>query len=371
MASPLGRWSVAEVPALRGYAVEWLEPGTMVLSRRRHLYMATADAPPRLLASIPAPLWRRAAARLRPAQRLLRHLVYNVVRLADGSFFVTFDRSVGVVGAAPRSERAAAGGAAVAAGAAPAGAGYRTLAGLVRPCRVLRGAAALHDDGCVYFGEYLGNPGRGPVRVYRYAPGEGAVDVVHEFPAGHVRHIHGIYHDPHTSRLWCLTGDFGDECRILYTEDGFHSVHTLGAGDESWRCVSLLFTATHLYYATDAEFDRNRVYCVDRATSKREQLGELDGPTYYTTSCGEDLFFAVTAELCPSQVGRTAALWRWGGDARLERLAVFAKDRLPVSLFLPGTLHFPRGPGLAQELFFHGVGLQGADNRTFRVRRVD
>lgn len=340
-------WKVTEEPALRGFTVEWLAGDAMILSRRERLYRREGGEPPTPLGRVPVAWWRASLSRNRPAQRLLRAMVYNVMPLLDGSLFVTYGRQVGVL----RDGQ------------------YVALAGLVRPCRVLRGGAALDDAAHVYFGEYLVNNDRGPMRVYRHAAGSGRVEIVHEFAAGAIRHVHGVALDPFDRSLWCLTGDVGDECRLLRTKDGFRTLELVGGGDETWRCVSLLFTASHIVYATDAEFTRNRVYRLERATWRRESVGELDGPTYYTIACGEDLFFAVTAELCPSQVGRSATLWRLDPAGKLERLAAFEKDRLPVALFLPGTLHLSRVPGRAGEFYFHAVGLRAADNRTFRVRR--
>ncbi len=341
-------WTVTEEPALRGFTVEWLAGDAMILSRRERIYRRERDEPPTPLGRVPVAWWRAALSRIRPAQRLLRAMVYNVAPLPDGSQFVTYGRQVGVL----RDGR------------------YVALAGLVRPCRVLRGGAAVDDAGHVYFGEYLVNRDRGPMRVYRHAAGTERVEIVHEFAAGAIRHVHGVTRDPFARSLWCLTGDVGDECRLLRTKDGFRTLEVVGGGDETWRCVSLLFTPSHVVYATDAEFTPNRVYRLERATGRREAVGELDGPTYYTTACGEDLFFAVTAELCPSQVGRSATLWWLSPTGLLERIAAFEKDRLPVGIFLPGTLHLPRGPGRADEFYFHAVGLRAADNRTFRVRRL-
>jgi len=340
-------WSVTEEPGLRGYTVEWFDRDEMFLSRRSHLYRRRGVEPMVPFGSVPSPWWEAAASGVRPLQRLLRALVYNVVALGKDTLLVTYGRGVWIF----RAGRGTA------------------LEGLLRPCRVLRGGVAVDTSGRAHFGEYLTNRARTAMRVYRLEPGAKRAEVAHEFPAGAVRHVHGVYRDPFDGALWCLTGDFGAECRMLTTRDGFRTLDVVGAGDESWRCVSLLFTATHVYYATDAEFARNRVYRVDRRSGRREELGELDGPTYYTYAWGNDLFFAVTAELCPSQQGRSASLWHLDSTGKLQRLASFEKDRLPVGLFLPGTLHFPSGPGRAGEFYFHAVGLRGADGRTFRVQQ--
>ena len=344
-------WVVEEVPALRGLAVEWAEPGRLILSRRNMLLQTEApDRPQRLLGAFPAPAWKALAARSRKAQRLLRFLFYNVVVLdGRGALFVTFDKQAGVY----------------------ADGRFTPVSGLDRPCRVLRGACALDVDGSVYFGEYLSNPERGRMRIYRVAAGSRHAEVVHVFAPGCIRHIHGIYRDPHTGALWCVTGDGEKECRMLRTSDGFRTIEEVGGGDETWRCVSLQFTPSHVYYASDAEFRENAIFRLDRATGERAEIGKIDGPVYYTAAVGEDRFFAVTAELCPSQKTREAGLWHADAQDRVERIAAFSKDRLPVSGFLPGTLHFPMGPGLPDELYFHTVGFTGSDGRTYRARRAE
>jgi hypothetical protein len=135
--------------------------------------------------------------------------------------------------------------------------------------------------------------------------------------------------------------------------------------------VSLAFTERAIYYATDSEFRTNQIYRIERTTGERRLLGEIDGPVYVGKAIGEDVFFAVTAELCPSQVGRSATLWHVDASDRLSRCAAFDKDALHVVVFMVGTLHLARGPGFPDRFFMHGVALRGADNRTFVVRRAD
>lgn len=340
------RASVGELPALRGFTVEWAEPGFFLLSRRNRLYRSEALRPPWTpLGEFPAPFWKSAIARLRPAQRALRFMCYNVLLLPDDEIFVTFGRDVGVF----------------------RGGVFHRLDGLRRPCRVLRSACALDDRGDVYFGEYIDNPERGEILVYRYTTGNDRVEVVHRFAPGAVRHVHGIYFDPFERSLWCLTGDWEHECGILKTSDGFRTLEPVGRGDETWRAVSILFTEGHVYYGMDAEFRTNHVFRLDRATGERTDLGEIDGPVYYSAAVGSDLFFAVTAELCPSQKGRSATLWHVSEGSELSPVTSFEKDAWDRRLFMHGMLHFPRGPGLNGSLLFHAVGLKSADNRTFRV----
>jgi hypothetical protein len=334
------------MPELRGYTVEWAEPGSYLLSKRNRLYHALElKLPLRRLGDYPAPKWRCAATHVRPLQRALRFLYYNVLKLGGGEVFATFGHQVGVF----RGNR------------------FHLLDGIERPHRVLRGAAALDGNGDVYFGEYHFKKNDYQIHIYRYTPGDSRVHVVYRFAPGQVRHVHGIYFDPFENCLLCLTGDRGSECRIIKSRDGFNTVETIGAGDESWRAVSVQFTDRSIFYGTDAEFRTNHIYRVDRSDGKRADLGRVNGPVYYSKAAGGELFFAVTAELCPSQTDRAATLWRVNNESTLAHVASFEKDWLSTTYFMPGTLHFAAGPGVPGELLVQGVGLKQADNRTFRV----
>lgn len=346
------QWKIEPVPALSGYTIEWLEPGRILLSQRNRIYRASTPTGPReLVGEVAAPLWKRWASRVRGAQRLLRFMAYNVLPLPDDTALVTFDRQVGILSNGE----------------------YRDLPGMSRPCRVLRRGCALTSDASVVWGEYVKNKQRGAIEVYRYRPGETQAQVVHTFSAGEIRHVHGIYPDPYADSLWCLTGDWPSECKILRTNDAFETLETVGEGDETWRSVSLLCRPEAVYYASDAEFRGNYIYRLDRRTGRRTTLASIDGPVYYSHAIGEDLLFATTAELCPSQSEPVASLWHVTPTDEVTRVFSFTKDlfrkHLTAMLFMPGTFHFPLGPGLDGETYLSGVGLHGVDNLTLRLSR--
>ncbi len=92
------KWTVENVPELKGYAVEWAEPNNFYLSRRNHLFHSESLKPPfKKVAAIDAPFIKNFAANFRLAQRILRFMVTNVIPLSNGDLFVTFDKSVGIV----------------------------------------------------------------------------------------------------------------------------------------------------------------------------------------------------------------------------------------------------------------------------------
>src|SRR5579863_6057188 len=334
-------WRAAPIPELSGFTVEWAAPGDYILSRRHVLYQAHTLEPPFVeLGQVPMASHLRAAVRLDPVRRALRLMFYNVVRVAPDRVFATFDSSVMLVTLEQN----------------------KPVAGLERTFRVLRGGCAVTADGSVWFGEYVIERGFAPLRIYRLAPMSERAEIVHVFPEGFARHIHGLYTDPFDGSLWCLTGDANEHAKILRSSDGSESFATVGAGDQSWRAVSIQFRRDAIYYGTDAHRSPNGIYRIDRRTGERTQVAALDGPVYYSHPVGEDLFFGVTAE----QPGTSARLWHLDGDDRCVLLASFAKDKLPVREFLPGTLSFPSGPSDSRACYFSGVALSGIRHTSFR-----
>ena len=342
------KWTVENVPELKGYAIEWAEEGNYYLSRRNVLYGSKNLKPPfTKIAVIDAPFWKSLASISRLAQRLLRFQVTNVIPLATGELFVTFDKSVGLI----RNGK------------------YRALSGLARPCRVLRAACAVDQNGDIFFGEYLANDERGEMRIYRYTAGSDSLEIAFTFPEKSIKHIHGIYFDEATNALFCLTGDDENECRILRSADGFRTIETVGQGDETWRAVSILFDNNAFYYGMDAEFRANHIYKVNRNSLERTSLGEVNGTVFYSKRLDGNLFFTTTAENAPSQTENVAALWLVDENEACQKLVSFEKDFWHPTLFQFGTIHFPYRSGLEGELYFHLVGVR-EDNQTFRIKRI-
>lgn len=340
------QWLMEEARELRGFSVEWAEPGELIVARRNELFRTRRRGPPfESLGCVPMPRWKRVASRLRIAQRALRFMYYNVLKLPDDRMLCTFDRQIGIW----HKGR------------------YEPVAGLVPRARVLRNGCAIDARGDVYLGDYYLNRQRHEIHLYRLPASKNRLEVVHTFAAGDIRHVHGIYADPFDGSLWCVTGDRGEECRLLRSVDGFQTLHTIGSGDETWRCVSLLFTAEGAYYGSDAEFSQNYLYFVDRHTHQRKQISTVDGPVYYSTALGEDLFFGTAAEMCWDR--RKGSLWQLRDQGPGRRVLSIDKDFFPVRFFQPGTWQFPRGPGDGTSLFVHLVGLRG-DNRTYTLRRL-
>jgi len=345
--SPL--WKAQPAPELSGFTVEWAEQDDYILSRGGSLYHAHQLKPPFAeVGRLPLAPHLRIGSRVDPLRRALRLSYYNVVRLAGDLLFATFNHSMLLI----TPERTT------------------PITGLGRPFRVLRHGCAVAADGSVWFGEYVRESGSTPLRIYRLPFGSQQAEVVHVFPAGFARHIHGVYVDPFDQSLWCLTGDSPEESKILRSSDGFEAFTTIGSGEKSWCAVSLQFRSDGIYYASDYPYRENRIYRIERGSFTRTPIAPLDGPVYYSHRVGDDLFFAVTAETGPKERNGRASIWHLDRTDRCTLVASYSKDRWPVQHFLPGTISFPRGSGEAGGFYFSGVGLSEVRRITYRCAPV-
>ena len=280
-------------------------------------------------------------------RRLLRKSFYNVLPLKNGGYFVSYGRQLGLI----KDKE------------------YIPFTSFDKPFRVLRSAAAMDERGNIFFGEYTSNNDRTPVKIYRYSPDDNKLKIIHEFEAGSIRHIHGIYYDEYAKSLICLCGDIGNENMILSSIDEFKTISVIGGGDESWRAVSVLFTEKYFYYGMDAEYTDNFIIRVDKADYSREKIGKINGPVYYSYKSNNILFFAVTAELCPSHSDKYASLYTIDSTDKLERVLDIKKDLFSVKYFLPGAFYFPAGPGVKNKILINTVALNHNNSNCFSLNK--
>ena len=80
------------------------------------------------------------------------------------------------------------------------------------------------NQGNVYFGDYLSNPFKEEIYVYKYCTKSKQVQIIYTFEKGMVNHIHEILWDKQRRRYWIFTGDVRDAAAIWYTDDEFRTV---------------------------------------------------------------------------------------------------------------------------------------------------
>ncbi len=331
--------------------MEWEEDGSYLLSCRNSLfYVNDLDEQPIHLLDFPAPFIKTWICRFRIFQRLFRFMFYNVIKLNDGTIFMTFGNEL----ATYKNGK------------------IKMIDTSGKRFRVLRSGCAYDNKHFVFFGEYSKNENKDPVNVYKYDTINDELEIVYTFKNGVIRHVHGIYYDKFSEKLWCVTGDDLKECKMICTSDSFKTIDIIGEGDESWRCVSLIFTKKYIYYGTDSEFQQNYLYKICRESMDRKKLSKVNGPVYYSKLKSDNIFFATTAELREEDEGSvykgiSPTIYAVQSDDIVIEVFFTKKDSFSPIYFMPGSIHFSRGVSSSAELYFYCVGVKKYDNKALSL----
>jgi hypothetical protein len=237
---------------------------------------------------------------------------------------------------------------------------------------ITRGTRPLHiavvPDGRVYWGEYFDNAERGEVHIYGSADGGVTWAVAYTFPRGAIRHVHNIVYDPWENCLWILTGDYGDECRILRASYDFSSVEAVLQGNQQARAVALVPMSDGLYFSSDTPLESNYVYRLDRK-GELTQLAFLSSSSIYGCSVGDHVFFSTMIE--PSAVNRDRNVRVFGGSGTggWQSLLSWPKDRWSMRFFQYGNAFLPDGNNTTPYLAVSTVAVE-TDDMTMSLYKV-
>ena len=146
----------------------------------------------------------------------------------------------------------------------------------------VQGIAVDKNDN-VYFGEYDCTIRPHNIQIFKGSKDGAIWEVAYEFPAGDIFHIHSIRYDPFRDRLWICSGDRDEESRLMYTDDEFQTVQTLGDGDQGWRIVSLIIDEDYLYWGSDNDRDGSYIYRYNFDAHVREKIQFVGKPSYFST----------------------------------------------------------------------------------------
>jgi hypothetical protein len=240
--------------------------------------------------------------------------------------------------------------------------------------RIVRGTRPLHvtatPDGRVYWGEYFDNADRAEVHIYASIDGGATWSVAYTFPKGAIRHVHNIVHDPWANCLWILTGDYGDECRILRASYDFNQVETILQGNQQARTVALIPTERALYFSSDTPLEKNYIYRLDRQGTL-SQLASISSSSIYGCRVRDRIFFSTMVE--PSEANPDRHVRIYGSD-KIARdwhpLLAWRKDRWPIGLFQYGNAFLPDGDNTTPYLAVTTIAVE-SDDMTTSLYRVD
>lgn len=234
---------------------------------------------------------------------------------------------------------------------------------------------AVSRDGVVAFGEYIDNSERGPIHIYASHDSGMSWAPVYTFPAGSIRHVHGVSYDPWDDCFWVCAGDYELENQLLRMSTDFRDVRMLRQGGQGNRFYSLLVTEDHLITATDTPLEQNYICLINKRDGALRHLASIENTSFYSCEVRGKIFVSTNAE--PSPVNDRSASHIWMGDVQGEpwhRVFSFPVDvfdhlgrlpGLPNALFQFPRVFFPEGHNPGKELVCYGLGVRGFDDKMY------
>jgi hypothetical protein len=235
---------------------------------------------------------------------------------------------------------------------------------------ITRGTRPLHiatvPAGAIFWGEYFDNAARDEVHIYASTDAGATWSVAHTFPKRSIRHVHNIVHDQWDNCLWILTGDYGDECRILRASCDLATVETVLQGNQQARAVALVPMPDALYFSSDTPLESNSIYRLDRSGAL-STLAPISSSSISGCSVGENVFFSTMVE--PSEVNRDRQVQVYGSNVASDEriwspLLSWQKDRWPMGLFQYGNAFFPDGNNPTPFLAVTTIAIESDDLTT-------
>jgi hypothetical protein len=219
---------------------------------------------------------------------------------------------------------------------------------------------AVTPDGRVFWGEYFDNPARDEVHVYGSDDRGASWKIVYSFPKNSIRHVHNIVYDRWEDCLWVLTGDVGEECRVLRVSRDWSRVETVVSGNQQARAVAAVPMKDGLYFASDTPLERNYIYKLDRKRNLT-QLSDINASVLYGCAVGEAVFFTTMIEPSKVNLDRSVGLYGSSGGGSWQLLQSWKKDLWSMRLFQYGNAFLPGGSNNTNLLALTTTAVEGND----------
>lgn len=218
-------------------------------------------------------------------------------------------------------------------------------------------------NGNMYFGEYFQNMNKEAVRIYGSEDGGQTWRVVYTFESGNINHVHGLFFDKYTNRIWVLTGDRDNECIIGYTEDEFQTFNEVLRGGQEYRSCQLFFYKDFIVYATDSQYIENEIRSINRETLEITSLAKIQGSAIKGGQTGQVSYLSTTIEPSKINKDRFSHIWVTKDGIHWEDKFKAEKDCWPA-IFQFGTFEFPQNAYCDGKLWFSGRALKDYDNKS-------
>lgn len=223
-------------------------------------------------------------------------------------------------------------------------------------------------NGHIYFGEYFANMEKEAVYVYASIDYGLTWKIAYTFSRGNINHIHGLFWDKFTNRLWFCTGDREGECIIGYTENEFRSITEVFRGNQEYRSCQLFFYEHFIVYATDSQYMQNEIRMFDRNSLQITSLAKIQGTVIKGGQSGNISFLSTTVELSEINKDRYSHLWITNNGVDWFEIYKEEKDMWPF-IFQFGSIEFPKYKcnQMLQRIFFSGRALKNIDGSSLSI----
>ena len=227
------------------------------------------------------------------------------------------------------------------------------------------------DNGTIYFGEYCNNPNRQPMRIFMTKDNGTTWQVAYTFQNGEINHIHGIFRDPYSNKIWVATGDHDECCVFGYTEDGFKTFVRQYEGSQQYRVCVPLFTENEIIFATDSQYEQNYIRSIDRQTGLITNITPIQGSGIYAVQNGKLMMVSTTVE--PSTVNKDiySHLWYSLDGRQWKELMAYQKDIWDKKYFQFGSIRFPDYEVQSNYIVFSGRALKKIDGKSVIIHISD
>jgi hypothetical protein len=337
--------TVTRIPKFRGLIAE--DDGSIIGFRGRHLmrlHPPFKDA--ETLGLLPY-TFRQSCARFSLLRRLLRQEVFHMVRTPAGSLI----------------------------GASPQGilrknvkeAEFRVVFQEFQGKRPM--SLCVDGEGRVYFGEYFSNPKRRAVRVFVSEDDGQRWRTCYEFPAGEIRHVHGLFWDSEHRRIWVFTGDDGKEVQIGCAAPRFENYRIVAQQDQLSRACSCVVAGDKLIFATDTPIEKNYACVLDLESGRIDRRAELPHSVFFMAQALGGILLSTVVE--PSRVNPTQNVHIWFSSNGVDwrEVASFGRDLWHLKLFQYPTVYIAPGSVNSEFAFLSCRAIRGHDGACLVVSR--
>lgn len=237
--------------------------------------------------------------------------------------------------------------------------------GKLEMCRnVPHGGVCVAPNGYIYIGEYGSNPRREPVPIWCSKDGGKSWSVIYKFAANTIRHVHGVFFDPVSAKLWIPTGDYADECYLFSADLNFSTVERHGDGSQRWRHVSCFFEQDHIVWGMDSQLETSYLQTFDRDSGTLTQGCAFPGPVWYSKRLMDGYYLLqTTCETGPGVKTDYAHIFMSKDAQNWVEAARYKKDALSKKYFKYGILAFADGEQSSAAFAVHGEALKRLDGK--------